>query len=125
MLVFTRYITDPACDIINLAASSQVEPQTLCESHYKQPNWSSELVEVMHSPPLIHPMHLFQCTRSIYIYIFFLFLFFLQNLSILIQFLSHISRASGICFSFGSIQKFFLNDNSFMQFVKALFFPGN
>lgn len=40
-LAFTRHITDPANDIINLAASSQVAPQTLSELHYKQPNRSS------------------------------------------------------------------------------------
>lgn len=35
LLVFTSCISDPASDIINLWASSQVKPQTLTESHYK------------------------------------------------------------------------------------------
>lgn len=35
LLVFTSCISDPASDIINLWASSQVKPQTLTESHYE------------------------------------------------------------------------------------------
>lgn len=35
LLVFTPCISDPASDIINLWASSQVKPQTLTESYYK------------------------------------------------------------------------------------------
>lgn len=60
LLVFTSYMTDPHSKVINLKAFSQKESNMLSQSHFKQPNQSLERMEVMQSPPLIHPKDLLQ-----------------------------------------------------------------